>query len=233
MVFAVGQIVSSAFGGFQGKGAFSAALITPAGYAFAIWGVITLGCLVYGVYQLLPSQRKNKLYDRMAAPLTITFIGFSVWLLAAARDWLWATVAIFVVMLVSLWAAYGQLQKSKIKLSAFESFLIKGTLGLYLGWSTVAIVLNVMAALAYYNVIFVDERSLLAYIGILLVALVHALWGWRRIGANYYYAGTIIWAFVAVAVRTNAQGSFLLTAIAAAAVVIMLAATRFLRPQST
>ncbi|MEL7342117.1 MAG: hypothetical protein AAGM67_16665 [Bacteroidota bacterium] len=30
-------------------------LITPAGYAFSIWGVIYLGLLAFGIYQLLPA----------------------------------------------------------------------------------------------------------------------------------------------------------------------------------
>ena len=34
-------------------------LFTPAGYVFAIWGVIYLGMLAYMVYQALPSQRTN------------------------------------------------------------------------------------------------------------------------------------------------------------------------------
>ena len=34
--------------------------VTPAGYAFAIWGLIYLACVALAVYQLLPRQRDRE-----------------------------------------------------------------------------------------------------------------------------------------------------------------------------
>ena len=31
----------------------------PAGYVFAIWGIIYIGLIAYAIYQALPSQKKN------------------------------------------------------------------------------------------------------------------------------------------------------------------------------
>lgn len=36
-------------------------LVTPAGWAFSIWGPLYAGSLVFAVYQALPSQRDNGL----------------------------------------------------------------------------------------------------------------------------------------------------------------------------
>jgi benzodiazapine receptor len=33
----------------------------PAGYVFAIWGVIYIGLIAYGIYQALPAQKNNPL----------------------------------------------------------------------------------------------------------------------------------------------------------------------------
>ena len=38
---------------------FKEVLITPASYAFAIWGVIYLGLFSFAIYQALPPQRQN------------------------------------------------------------------------------------------------------------------------------------------------------------------------------
>ena len=38
---------------------FKDVLITPANYAFAIWGVIYLGLFSFAIYQVLPNQRQN------------------------------------------------------------------------------------------------------------------------------------------------------------------------------
>ncbi len=40
---------------------FKDVLITPASYAFAIWGLIYLGLISFGIYQILPAQRENQI----------------------------------------------------------------------------------------------------------------------------------------------------------------------------
>lgn len=221
-LFSIGQILMSYFGGFEGEETFAGPIITPAGYAFAIWGVITLGCVIYGVYQLLPKQRTNKLFDQISLPLLITFTGFILWIYAATRSWLWTTVVIFVSMLISLWWAYSYILKSKQKFNWFENLLIKGTLGLYIGWATVATVINAATALNFYGYIYPDIRSITVYIIFLVVALVNSLFGLRKIEYNAYYFGTIIWAFFAVAVRTFEQNSIVLSMISLTAVGVVI-----------
>jgi len=223
LILALGQIVTSAFGGFQGKegGAFNSAIVTPAGYAFSIWGIITLGCIAYAIYQLLPGQRKNKLYDELVTPSSIVFLGFSIWILAASRDMVWTTVIIFTIMLVSLWKAIGIIKKFK-KMSATEGMLIKGTFGLYLGWSTAALPQNVSAALVYNNIWYPDMRSFVGFSGILIATLVFALWTQKKIGPNYYFTVAVIWALVAIAVRTSQTSVFLMIISVFAAITLIL-----------
>lgn len=174
--------------------------------------------MVYGVYQLLPKQRKNKIYDQMAVPLMITFTGFSLWIYFATFYWLWTTVVIFISMLVSLWWAYSYILNSKQKFNPFENLLLKGTLGLYIGWGTVATVINAATALSFYNYIYPDTRSIEIYILVLFVALANSLIGLKLIKYSNYYFGTIIWAFVAVAVETFHMDSILLGLISLGAV---------------
>src|SRR5205823_422208 len=49
-------------------------LLTPAGYAFSIWGLIFLGLVVYAIWQLLPGQQKLSLPDAVAKPLILANI---------------------------------------------------------------------------------------------------------------------------------------------------------------
>ena len=39
---------------------FGDVLITPANYAFAVWGIIYLGLISFAVYQLLPAQKNSR-----------------------------------------------------------------------------------------------------------------------------------------------------------------------------
>ena len=41
------------------------ALFTPAGYVFAIWGLIYLALTAFAVYQILPSQKENSRIERI------------------------------------------------------------------------------------------------------------------------------------------------------------------------
>ena len=38
--------------------------VTPAGYAFSIWGLIFAACLALAVYQALPAQREREVHRR-------------------------------------------------------------------------------------------------------------------------------------------------------------------------
>jgi len=67
-VLAVGINTAAAVVGAQAEQGSTPTLVDPAGYAFSIWGLIFLANLVFAGYQALPSQREDKLLDRVAAP---------------------------------------------------------------------------------------------------------------------------------------------------------------------
>src|SRR5690606_22402459 len=46
-------------------------LFRPAGYAFEIWEPIYFCWIIYAIYQLLPAQRFDKEYNKMALPFII------------------------------------------------------------------------------------------------------------------------------------------------------------------
>ena len=54
-------------------------LITPAGWAFSIWGPLYAGCLVFAVYQAFPSQRANMLLAHIRWPAAGAFLGNALW----------------------------------------------------------------------------------------------------------------------------------------------------------
>ncbi len=223
LLLALGQIGTAYFGGFEGDtSSYNTAIITPAGYAFSIWGVITIGCIAYGIYQCLPSQQKNTLFDEMSWPLIATFAGFSMWIFAAARDFLWLTVFIFIAMFVGLLKAYEPLQHRKKKFRGWEGVLLYGTFGLYIGWSAAAIPLNIAAALVYNRILYPDERSVVAYILVLAVALAGVVLGQKRIENNLYYTGTVLWAFIAIFVATFQRGSGILAGATIVALIIFM-----------
>src|SRR3712207_1379871 len=69
-------------------------VMVPAGYAFSIWGPIYASTAAYGIYQARPSLREDPLLRRVGWLTAPAFLGTSLWLLAAQRQWIWATVGI-------------------------------------------------------------------------------------------------------------------------------------------
>jgi len=142
---AVGQVVAGSFGFVFGLdvGRISdenGTLITPAGYAFAIWGPIFLLLLVYAVYQALPAQRTSPLLRRVGPPIALACLGDMLWeILFPLRQFVPAQLVIVGIparLLVGVWrlAAQGRAHG----LVGAERGLVALPLGLFCGWLTAA-----------------------------------------------------------------------------------------------
>lgn len=120
---------------------------TPAGYVFAIWGLIYLALLAYAVYQALPAQRDN---PRLAATrgLFVLSCGFNVaWLLCWHYLLIVPSMAMMLGLLTTLVLLYERLGIGKEAVPAAESWLARVPFSIYLGWITVATVANAVATL--------------------------------------------------------------------------------------
>jgi hypothetical protein len=79
--------------------------IAPAGYAFAIWGGIYLGALVFAWWQALGGGRTDAAAARAAWPALGLYSGSSLWLYCAAIGPLWGTMPLLAVMAAcAVWA---------------------------------------------------------------------------------------------------------------------------------
>ena len=58
----------------------------PAGYVFAIWGLIYIALIAFSVYQLLPAQKESSILNKLAVPYIISSAANSIWLFLC---WIW------------------------------------------------------------------------------------------------------------------------------------------------
>jgi hypothetical protein len=113
----------------------------PAGYAFAIWGVIYAGCLAFALVQLTPRWRDHPLVARIRAPATLLFLGSTVWLAFARLGPSWATVPVIWAMLALALACVLPLARAPALPRALK--LAAGwPLAIYAGWLTAAAFVN-------------------------------------------------------------------------------------------
>lgn len=188
----------------------SGVLITPEGYAFAIWGVIYIGLIAYSVYQFLPVQRENSTLAKVSYALIGACLFQIVWLYAFLTFNFWLSVALMAGILLCLGFAY--LQTRSIKPTRKARWLVQAPISVYFGWITVAAVVNVAGAL------YITNRSPEPAVNVLevlnsastndivwTVVMMCVSAGIGGLIARQYrdvvYPGVVVWALVAIAIR--------------------------------
>jgi tryptophan-rich sensory protein len=170
-------------------------LFTPAGYAFAIWGVIYAAFTAYAVYALLPSQRGNTAHDRIApAFIAYNLLGIA-WITVFRAEWLAASVVVIVAMLAAGIVMY--LRASQ----AIERGELAGgwraPFSLYLGWISVATIANtavVLVANGWRGGRWDEVSWTLLMIGV--AVMLGLVIGHRR--RDFVYPAVIAWASLAI-----------------------------------
>jgi hypothetical protein len=173
-------------------------MITPAGYAFIVWGVITISAFIYSIYQLLSNRKNRELHIQIAPNLIATYILFAAWLLAAGQNWLVATVIIFVIMFALLANSFGKILAKMQQLTMFEKLFLFGQIAIYTGWATVAVFANTASAIKYYGITDMGTKGIIWQSLILLSALANSVFWVKKFKQNVVYIATIVWAFVGV-----------------------------------
>ena len=120
-------------------------LLTPAGYAFSIWGVIFSGLMLYSVWQLLPRQRAAALPARLTPPLTLAVLATTAWTLVFSYGLIGASLIVMLLLLALL--AWSYARARPLVLASAAPAWPAWFLSLYLGWTLLATVLNIIFGL--------------------------------------------------------------------------------------
>jgi benzodiazapine receptor len=122
-------------------------LFTPAGYVFAIWGLIYLGMVAYTVYQALPAQRENPVLRRIGYIYISSAVANSVWIFLWHYLQIPLTLLAMFTILVALIIIYLRLDIGRREVPAAERWLVHLPFSIYLGWISVATIANVSIVL--------------------------------------------------------------------------------------
>ena len=181
-------------------GNFNAPLIVPEPYAFAIWGLIYTGLIVFPIYQWFKRQEGHSLWKQMHIWFSMNVVANGLWLAAASLDWLVVSVSIIFFMLITLYKINQLLIQISQSDGAIDYWPEKFVFSVYFGWITLASALNITAALVFYNWDGFGLGDIPWSIAILVVAaLIAGVVSWKY--KDVAYAGVVIWAFVALVVK--------------------------------
>jgi hypothetical protein len=179
---------------------FTSVQILPANYAFAIWAPIYLGLIAFGIYQAQPAQSDNSSLQRGGYLLVFACIAQCAWIyLFLARLFPLSVVAMFGILL-PLIVLYQRLEIGQRHVSPAEQWFIQIPISIYLGWITVAIVVN--ASLALYSIDW-DGWGIAPAIWAVIMMLVSGAIT-TQVTIKHHdtaYLLVIVWALIAIGIR--------------------------------
>lgn len=200
----------------------------PAGYVFAIWGIIYIGWIAFTVFQFLPSQKENPRLRRLGYLFALSNIANAAWLFCWHYNLFGSSVLVMLALLALLIASYLRLNVNRAPVTPLEYWCVDILFSVYLGWITVATVANITDWLYLVNwngfgipaqvwaVIMLAVASLLG----LAMAL-----GRRDVG----YLAVLVWAFIGIAVKQTPAPLVVTGAWIAAILMLGLAIYSFMR----
>lgn len=176
--------------------------VTPAGYAFAIWGLIYAACLALAVYQLLPGQRGREVHRRTGWWLVAAFACSTVWIPIFGSRTIWLSQVVIVALVGCLAVTAWRLSTVGPAAGTGERVLLRLPVTLYLGWATLATAAGF--GLTFRTLGMAESGGTATAVSLVLVVAATAISVVvvTRVSAAVGFAFTACWALVAVAVAT-------------------------------
>ncbi len=186
-------------------------LFAPAGYTFAIWGVVYLLLGLYILFQFgvfkkhaIPSERLFSINNWF---ILLNLLNIA-WVFAWHYDLILLSTIIILAMLVCLIVI--NLLINKLPLTLQQKLFVKVPFGVYFAWLTVATVANITTLLTYFNWNGFGLPNEVWMVIILIVVTIISVLTTLKLNCPAY-ALTIIWALVGILVQhlTTYNGQYL------------------------
>ncbi|WP_051188997.1 TspO/MBR family protein [Halalkalibacillus halophilus] len=196
-------------------------LFTPAGYVFSIWGIIYFLLIVWMIGQFVSINASNVI--QTVGPWFIISCLFNVsWLFAFHFEYFSTSLLVMILLLFSLIVIYRKLQKQTTPRAWQIPFSV------YLGWVSVATIVNVGVVFASYGLEFFGTSSIITTIILIFLATSLAVW-FTISKKDIIYPLVFIWAFIGIAVERVDYTSIFYTAWAMVIVLSAFVLTQFAR----
>ena len=194
----------------------------PAGYVFAIWGVIYIGWIAFIIFQFRGSQKESARLRRLGYLFAISNIANAAWLFCWHYNRFGLSVLVMLALLGLLIASYLRLDVNRLSVTRAEYWSVDIPFSLYLGWITVATVANISdwLYLVEWNG-FGISAQIWTVIMLAVASLLGLAMALTRRDAGYLFV--LVWAFIGIAVKQTPAPIVVLSAWVAAALMLGLA----------
>lgn len=180
-------------------------LFTPAGFTFAVWGVIYLLLAVFVVYQVLPRSAGS---GRLAAarPLfVLSCVLNAVWLLSWHALAITVSELLMLALLATLVLLYLRVDAWRAPVRGAERWCLDLPFAVYLGWISVATIANTAIFLVSQGVDGGGSAPLVTIVMVAAAALLGLLAAATR--RDWGYTLVIAWGLGGIAAARAAEGA--------------------------
>lgn len=181
-------------------------LFVPAGITFSIWGIIYLLLLVFVVYQVAAVYgKKNRfaLTIRQNQVFSLTCILNAAWIITWHYQLILWSVVVMIALLLCLISLYNSLYNVNIE-SGMGKFAFRVSIGVYLGWISVATIANLTALLVFRNWDGFGLSENIWTIAVMVVGFILAVLVTLR-NRDIFYSLVIIWAYYGIIIKRTAD----------------------------
>lgn len=179
-------------------------ILTPAGYAFSIWGLIYFGLIAFTIYQLLPSK-----LVRLRSVRTL-YIASCVLNCAWLYAWHSYAIGLCVILIFALLATLALINiKLKNADSARDALFTKAPFGIYFGWVTAASIVNFVIYLRFIDVQMTASAWNILGCIFIAAALIAAVIVRVKI-RNFLYPLAVAWAATGIAIEQQGNTAIIL-----------------------
>jgi hypothetical protein len=198
--------------------------VTPANYVFGIWGLIYVGQLAFTLDQARPGRAAAAAFRRLGYLPALAAALNSAWLLLWQYEVFALTVPVMVALLVTLIVIHRRLRALDAAggLDRLARWTTRVGFSVYLGWITVATIVNIAAMLDWAGAspVFTPGDLWAAVVLVVGIAITTAFVVRERDSA---YGLVITWAYAGIAVKEAGVTAVVATAVAGAALLALFA----------
>lgn len=208
-------------------------LVVAAGYAFAIWGLIFVLDVLFGLWQLSSKRRVDGAAADIRLPAGLGFALTALWMPVFSNQIFWLALLIIWSSLACLLVCALRLSRD-VQPEPGQRWMAWLPLSLHAGWLSLAAILNTAQVIVAYRLLPTDNMlgwstALFAAATILLLAFN------QRMRGNLAYAVAAVWALAAVYAKQSTSelpGAGTAAWLAVAIALLVMAQTLWLRLRS-
>ena len=170
----------------------------PAGYVFAIWGIIYIGWVAFSMYQFRPAQKESPRLRNLGYLFALSGVFNAAWLFCWHYNLFGLSVLVMLTLLGLLIASYLKLNVGRTPVNTAEKWSVDIPFSVYLGWISVATIANVTSYLYFINWTGFGIAPQVWAVIMLVIASVLAL-AMTITRSDSGYAFVLVWSFTGIA----------------------------------